>query len=77
MMQTGEAKVSDRGQIALPAQARHRWGFERGGIDGWINLGDAVLLVPGGVSQLCSEVLGGADWDGARTGLRDPDLANE
>ena len=77
MAQTGEAKVSDRGQMALPAQTRHRWGLDRGGVVGWIDLGDSVLLVPGGVSQLRSDVLGSADWDGARAGFGDPDLANQ
>jgi bifunctional DNA-binding transcriptional regulator/antitoxin component of YhaV-PrlF toxin-antitoxin module len=35
MTQTGEAKVSDRGQMALPAQTRHRWGLDQGGVIGW------------------------------------------
>jgi bifunctional DNA-binding transcriptional regulator/antitoxin component of YhaV-PrlF toxin-antitoxin module len=75
--QSGEAKVSDRGQMALPAQTRHRWGLDQGGTIGWLDLGDSVLLVPGGLSQLRHEVLAGADWDGARTGFGDPDLANQ
>jgi bifunctional DNA-binding transcriptional regulator/antitoxin component of YhaV-PrlF toxin-antitoxin module len=77
MTQSGEAKVSERGQMALPAQARHRWGLDEGGVVGWIDLGDSVLLVPGGVNQLRSEVLAGADWDGAKTGFGDPELANQ
>jgi bifunctional DNA-binding transcriptional regulator/antitoxin component of YhaV-PrlF toxin-antitoxin module len=75
--QSGEAKVSDRGQMALPAQTRHRWGLDQGGTIGWLDLGDSVLLVPGGVSRLRDEILGGADWDGARTGFGDPELANQ
>jgi len=75
--QSGEAKVSDRGQMALPAQTRHRWGLDQGGTIGWLDLGDSVLLIPGGVSRLRDEVLAGADWDGARTGFGDPDLANQ
>ncbi len=44
------AKVSHRGQTSLPADLRHRWGIEDGGEIGFIDLGDAALVVPGGVS---------------------------
>jgi bifunctional DNA-binding transcriptional regulator/antitoxin component of YhaV-PrlF toxin-antitoxin module len=77
MTQTGEAKVSERGQMALPAQVRHRWGLDDGGTVGWIDLGDAVLLVPDGIDDLRRELLAGADWDGARHGFGDPELANQ
>ena len=77
MTQTGEAKVSARGQMALPAQTRHRWGLDQGGVIGWIDMGDSVLLVPGGLQQLRDEVLANADWDGARSGFGDPELANQ
>ena len=77
MSQNGEVKVSERGQMALPAQTRHRWGLDHGGIIGWVDLGDAVLLVPGGLNELRDELLGGADWDSARSGFGDPDLANQ
>ncbi|HUC35966.1 MAG TPA: AbrB/MazE/SpoVT family DNA-binding domain-containing protein [Acidimicrobiales bacterium] len=77
MAQTGEVKVSERGQMALPAQARHRWGLDDGGSVGWVDLGDAVLLVPGGVDELRKELLAGADWEDARSGFGDPDLANQ
>lgn len=73
------AKVSHRGQTSLPADLRHRWGIGDGGDVGIIDLGDAALIVPGGV-------------DGAREELRrvlrdryeagvgeieDPDLADQ
>jgi bifunctional DNA-binding transcriptional regulator/antitoxin component of YhaV-PrlF toxin-antitoxin module len=77
MAQIGDVKVSDRGQMALPAQTRHRWGLDEGGVVGWVDLGDAVLLVPGGASKLRKALLAGADWDGARTGFGDPELANQ
>lgn len=63
--------------MALPAQTRHRWGLARGGTIGWIDLGDAVLLVPGGVGKLRRELLAAADWDAARSGFGDPELANQ
>lgn len=77
MAQTGEVKISERGQMALPAQARHRWGLDSGGTIGWIDLGDAVLLVPAGVDSLRNELLAAADWGAARTGFGDPELANQ
>jgi bifunctional DNA-binding transcriptional regulator/antitoxin component of YhaV-PrlF toxin-antitoxin module len=77
MTQSGEVKVSERGQMALPAQTRHRWGLDQGGIIGWIDLGDSVLLVPGGLRQLRDEILQNADWNSARSGFGDPELANQ
>jgi len=77
MAQTGDVKVSERGQMALPAQARHRWGLDDGGTVGWIDLGDAVLLLPGAVHELRQEILSLADWESARGGFGDPDLANQ
>lgn len=77
MGQTGEVKVSERGQMALPAQARHRWGLESGGTVSWLDLGDAVLLVPTSIDDLRIELLGVADWEGARAGFGDPELANQ
>jgi hypothetical protein len=44
---------------------------------GWVDLGDSVLLVPGGLSQLRNEILSNADWDAARSGFGDPELANQ
>lgn len=77
MAQTGEVKVSERGQMALPAQARRRWGLAQGGAVGWVDLGDSVLLFPGGLHQLRDELLSGADWGAAPSGFGDPELANQ
>jgi hypothetical protein len=77
MAQSGELEVSERGQMALPAQTHHRWGLDQGGVLGWVDLGDSVLLVPGGLSQPRNEILSNADWDAARSGFGDPELANQ
>jgi bifunctional DNA-binding transcriptional regulator/antitoxin component of YhaV-PrlF toxin-antitoxin module len=77
MTQTGEVKVSDRGQMALPAQTRHRWGLDGGGVVGWVDLGDSVLLVPGGITALRDELLAEGDWTAAQSGFGDPELANQ
>jgi bifunctional DNA-binding transcriptional regulator/antitoxin component of YhaV-PrlF toxin-antitoxin module len=77
MANAGEVKVSERGQMALPAQTRHRWGLDEGGTVGWVDLGDAVLLLPAGLGEVRNEVLTAAAWDAARVGFGDPELANQ
>jgi bifunctional DNA-binding transcriptional regulator/antitoxin component of YhaV-PrlF toxin-antitoxin module len=49
MAATTNARVSHRGQTSLPADLRHRWGIEEGGEIGFIDLGNAALIVPNGV----------------------------
>lgn len=66
--------------MSLPAAARHRWGLEEGGEVGYLDIGDAVVIVPGGVTQLRRQLLaavGAEDWEGARAGFGDPELATE
>ena len=43
-----EFKVSDRGQMALPAEARRRWNLDGGGAVEIADLGEALLIVPAG-----------------------------
>lgn len=56
MTATANAKVSHRGQTSLPADLRRRWGIEEGGEVGFIDLGDAALIVPGGVTAARREL---------------------
>jgi bifunctional DNA-binding transcriptional regulator/antitoxin component of YhaV-PrlF toxin-antitoxin module len=80
MTNTGEVRVSQRGQMSLPATARHRWGLDDGGDVSFIDLGDAVVLLPEGVDELRHQLIDSVtddDWDRARRGLGDPDLASE
>ena len=80
MSSTGDLKISSRGQMSLPASARHRWGLDDGGDVGYLDLGDAVLLVPGSVDQLRAALLDAVDdeiWARARDGFGDPDLADQ
>jgi len=49
-------RVSHRGQTSLPAELRHRWGIEAGGEIAFIDLGDAALIVPGGIAAAKAEV---------------------
>ena len=66
--------------MSLPAAARNRWGIAAGGRVGYLDLGDAVVLLPASVEDMRRDLLDGitqADWGEARTGFGDPDLANE
>ena len=66
--------------MSLPASARHRWGLDDGGDVAYLDLGDALVLVPGGVNQLRAALLDAVSddiWDSARTGFGDPDLADQ
>jgi AbrB family looped-hinge helix DNA binding protein len=47
-MAISEFKVSNRGQMALPAEARRRWNLDKGGTVEIADLGDALLVVPAG-----------------------------
>lgn len=73
------ARVSHRGQTSLPADLRHRWGIEEGGEIGIIDLGDAALVIPGGVQVARRElrrVLQGRYSKGLAA-IDDPDLADQ
>jgi hypothetical protein len=66
--------------MSLPADARHRWGLDAGGGVAYVDLGDLLVIVPGSVDGLWGALLAGvsdADWERARGGFGDPDLANE
>ncbi len=72
--------MSQRGQMSLPASTRRRWGLVDGGDVGYLDLGDAVILVPGGAAALrrqLFEAVTDRDWAEARAGFGDDDLANE
>lgn len=79
MTATSNAKVSHRGQTSLPAELRRRWGIDQGGEVGFIDLGEAALIVPGGVLAARRElrrVL--ADrYESGLASLPDPDLADQ
>lgn len=73
-----EVKVSNRGQMCLPAPARRRWGLEAGGSVGVIDLDGSLLLVPGGLEaarQAIREAVAGGRYEAAVASLNDEDLA--
>ena len=75
----GQVRITERGQMSLPAQARKRWGLHEGGEVGWVDLGGVLLLVPGGVERARAALLDqldDEDWAEAATGFGDAELAN-
>lgn len=56
MTATSNARVSHRGQTSLPAELRRRWGIDDGGEIGFIDLGEAALVVPGGITAARREL---------------------
>ena len=79
MFGTSTAKVSHRGQTNLPAELRHRWGIEQGGEVGIIDLGDAALVVPGGVDAARRELrrVLRDRYEVGVASLEDPDLKDQ
>jgi AbrB family looped-hinge helix DNA binding protein len=74
-------KVSERGQMALPAEARRRWDLADGGAVEVVDLGDALLIVPagrGGLRAMLREAIdhaGGYAALASQVAADDPDLA--
>jgi bifunctional DNA-binding transcriptional regulator/antitoxin component of YhaV-PrlF toxin-antitoxin module len=79
MTAASNARVSHRGQTSLPADLRRRWGIAAGGEIGFIDLGDAALIVPGGVSVARQELhrVLKARYEGGLASIDDPDLADQ
>lgn len=73
------ARVSHRGQTSLPADLRHRWGIEEGGEIGFIDLGDAALVVPGGLKVARRELrrVLRDRYERGVAAIDDPDLADQ
>ena len=66
--------------MSLPAEARRRWGLNEGGSVGFLGVGDAVVLVPGGIHLLRDQGLdagAATDWESAQDGFGDAELATE
>jgi len=80
-MAISDYRVSERGQMALPAEARRRWDIADGGTVEVADLGEALVIVPAGRGGLRA-ILGTAiEESGGYTSLVDdvrrqgPDLA--
>ena len=80
-MTVSSYRVSDRGQMALPAEARHRWNLTDGGAVDVADLGHALIIVPAGRGGLRGLVAAAIDEVGgyrslaAKVAADDPDMA--
>jgi bifunctional DNA-binding transcriptional regulator/antitoxin component of YhaV-PrlF toxin-antitoxin module len=76
---TSNARVSHRGQTSLPAELRRRWGIEQGGEVGFVDLGDAALIVPCGVDAARAELrrVLAERYEAGLAAIGDPDLADQ
>lgn len=79
MSATSTARVSHRGQTNLPAELRRRWGISGGGEVGIIDLGEAALIVPGGLDVARAELrrVLRDRYEGAVATVEDPDLVDQ
>ncbi len=79
MARTSNAKVSHRDQTSLPAELRHRWGLAHGGEVGFIDLGEAALIVPGGTAAAKAELwrVLNERYDEGLAAIEDPDLIDQ
>jgi len=70
-------RVSDRGQMALPAEARRRWNLSDGGAVEVADLGDALVIVPAGRGGLRALVRSAIDDAGGYAALAAAVAADE
>lgn len=74
-------RVSDRGQMALPAEARRRWHLTEGGAVEVADVGHALVIVPAGRGGLRAIVREAIDEAGGYRSLaaavadQEPELA--
>jgi len=79
MTATSTARVSHRGQTSVPAELRRRWGIEEGGEVGFIDLGGAALIVPGGAVAARAELrrVLRDRYDAGLAAIDDPNLSDQ
>jgi bifunctional DNA-binding transcriptional regulator/antitoxin component of YhaV-PrlF toxin-antitoxin module len=76
----GRYRVSATGQFSLPASARRRWGIEGGGDVEVFDLGEAVVIFPGGpgtARRALAEALDADRYEQLIARIHDPDLRDE
>lgn len=80
-MRVTSYRVSERGQMALPAETRRRWNLTDGGSVDVADLGDALVIVPAGRGGLRALVRAAIDEAGGYERLavavaeQEPELA--
>lgn len=76
-MTASEYRVSERGQMALPAGARRRWGLLEGGSVEVADLGEALVIVPAGRGGLRAILRDAVDEAGGYAALAARAAADE
>ncbi len=76
-MTVNSYRVSERGQMALPADARRRWNLTDGGAVEVADLGAALVIVPAGRGGLRSLVRSAVDDAGGYATLAASVAADE
>jgi hypothetical protein len=64
----------------LPAELRHRWGIDEGGEVAFLDLGQAALVLPGGIESARAElrrVLLAGGYEQGVAMIDDPDLGDQ
>ena len=80
-MTVASYRVSDRGQMALPAETRRRWNLTDGGAVEVADLGNALVIVPAGrgglraIVQAAIDDAGGYESLAAAVADEEPELA--
>ena len=80
-MTIAQVRVSNRGEMALPADVSQRWNLGDGGSVEVADLGHALLIVPtgrGGLRGLLRDAIeeaGGYSYLAAQVAANDPELA--
>ena len=72
--------VSRRGQLSLPADARHRWGLDDGGRVDVFDLGESIVILPGGdrsARRSLAAALTADRYARAVAEIDDPDLQDQ
>jgi len=73
-------RVSARGQLSLPADARRRWGIAEGGSVELFDLGECVVMLPTGrrsARASLAEALTAQRYREYTAAIDDPDLIDE
>ena len=57
MADVGGATIKGQGQVRVPEAVRRRWGLQDGDLVTYVDLGDAMMILPGGTDVLRRSLL--------------------
>lgn len=69
MADASDLTIKGQGQVRVPEAVRRRWGLQDGDLVTYVDLGDAMMILPGGTDVLRRSLLDSTfDGDEDRTG---------